>query len=107
MRYNIFLVSAILFGPKVFSQTPLQKFESVSFSKENITDNFWRSKIDKVATKTLSACIYQTETATTRLENFRRVARKKEEPHQGIFYDDSDENKALEAMSYSLKNHQD
>ena len=107
MRKNIFLVIAILFGSKVFSQTPLQKFEFVNFSKVNITDNFWRSKIDKVATKTLSACIYQTETATPRLENFRRVARKKGEPHQGIFYDDSDVYKALEAMSYSLKNHPD
>src|SRR5438874_1257387 len=107
MRKNIFLVIAILFFSKIFSQTPLQKFEFVSFSKVSITDNFWRSKSDKVATKTLSACIYQTETTTPRLENFRRVARRKGEPHQGIFYDDSDVYKALEAMSYSLKNHPD
>ena len=88
-----------------FSQTPLQKFEFVSFSKVNITDNFWKPKIDNVATKTLDACIYQTETKTARLRNFEKVARNDGEKHEGIFYDDSDVYKALEAMSYSLKNH--
>ena len=87
------------------SQTALQKLEFVSFSKVNITDQFWKPKIDKVATKTLSACIYQTETATPRIKNFERVARAKGEPHEGIFYDDSDVFKALEAMAYSLKTH--
>ena len=64
------------------SQTALQKLEFVSFSKVNITDQFWKPKIDKVATKTLSACIYQTETATPRIKNFERVARAKGEPHE-------------------------
>jgi hypothetical protein len=58
-----------------------------------------------VATKTLAACIYQTEVATPRIKNFERVARAKGEPHEGIFYDDSDVFKALEAMAYSLKTH--
>ena len=89
----------------IFSQTPLQKFEFVSFSKVNITDNFWKPKIDNVATKTLDACIYQTETKTARIRNFEKVARNDGEKHEGIFYDDSDVYKALEAMSYSLKNH--
>ena len=88
-----------------FAQTPLQKLEFVSFSKVNITDNFWKPKIDNVATKTLDACIYQTEIKTARLRNFEKVARNDGEKHEGIFYDDSDVYKALEAMSYSLKNH--
>jgi uncharacterized protein len=71
----------------------------------NITDEFWKPKIDKVATKTLAACIYQTEVATPRIKNFEKVARGKGEPHEGIFYDDSDVFKALEAMAYSLKTH--
>ncbi len=33
------------------------------------------------------------------------MARKKGEKHEGIFYDDSDVFKALEAMAYSLKTH--
>lgn len=80
------------------------KLEPVSFSEVNITDNFWKPKMDKVATTTLQACIYQTEEKTPRIRNFEKVARNKGEKHEGIFYDDSDVFKALEAMAYSLKN---
>src|ERR1044072_564496 len=78
--------------------------EPVSFSSVIITDHFWKPKMDKVATATLQACIYQTEEKTARIRNFEKVARNKGEKHEGIFYDDSDVFKALEAMSYSLKN---
>ena len=77
----------------------------VNFSKVNITDAFWRPKIDLVATKTLDACIYQTEVKTARIRNFEKVARNQGEKHEGIFYDDSDVFKALEAMAYSLQTH--
>lgn len=83
----------------------LVKMEPVNFSQVTINDNFWKPKIDKVATKTLAACIYQTEVATPRIRNFEKVARKQGEAHEGIFYDDSDVFKALEAMAYSLKTH--
>ncbi len=103
-RIKLFVIY-FFFSAKIFSQNTLQKIEPVSFSQVNVTDKFWRPKIDKVATKTLSACIYQTEIATPRIRNFEKVARKKGEPHEGIFYDDSDVFKALEAMAYSLKTH--
>ncbi len=105
MKKIFALLVALVTGLTIFPQTPLQKFEFVSFSQVNITDNFWKPKIDNVATKTLDACIYQTETKTARLRNFEKVARNDGEKHEGIFYDDSDVYKALEAMSYSLKNH--
>lgn len=105
MRKIFALLIALVAGLTGFSQTPLQKFEFISFSQVNITDEFWKPKIDKVATKTLEACIYQTETKTPRLRNFEKVARNDGEKHEGIFYDDSDVYKALEAMAYSLKNH--
>lgn len=89
----------------VIAQTSFQKLQPISFSQVTITDNFWKPKIDKVATKTLAACIYQTETVTPRIRNFEKVARGKGEEHEGIFYDDSDVFKALEAMAYSLKTH--
>lgn len=103
MKKIYFLFIAGILSEKVFSQTSFQKIEPVSFSEVNITDKFWKPKIDKVATKTLAACIYQTEVATPRIRNFEKVARKKGEKHEGIFYDDSDVFKALEAMAYSLK----
>jgi DUF1680 family protein len=105
MKKIYFIIISGVISVKSFSQTHLQKIEPVSFADVNITDEFWKPKIDKVATKTLSACIYQTEVATPRIKNFERVARKKGEKHEGIFYDDSDVFKALEAMAYSLKTH--
>lgn len=104
-QISLFLTCAITVSG--LSQTPLQKFEFVDFSKVNITDDFWKPKIDKVATVTLKACIYQTEVKTPRIRNFEKVARHKGEPHEGIYYDDSDVYKALEAMAYSLKTHPD
>ena len=90
-----------------YCQSNLVKIEPISFSKVIITDHFWKPKLQLVATKTLNACVYQTETATPRLRNFQKVARKKGEKHEGIFYDDSDVFKALEAIAYSLKNNPD
>jgi len=87
------------------AQSSFLQLEPVSFSQVNITDNFWKPKMDKVATTTLAACIYQTEINTPRIRNFEKVARKKGEQHEGIFYDDSDVFKALEAISYTLKYH--
>ena len=60
-----------------------------------------------MATVTLKACIYQTEVKTPRIRNFEKVARNKGEKFEGIYYDDSDVYKALEAMAYSLKTHPD
>lgn len=107
MKKSVFLLIASLFLVIVYSQAPLQKFEFVNFSKVNITDNFWKPKIDKVATRTLPACINQTEIVTPRIRNFEKCARKKGEKHEGIYFDDSDVYKALEAMAYSLKTHPD
>lgn len=105
MKRIIFLAIVCLVQVNLFAQTNLQKIEFINFSQVNVTDAFWKPKIDKVATKTLAACIYQTEVATPRLRNFERVASNKGEQHEGIFYDDSDVFKALEAMAYSLKTH--
>ena len=87
----------------VLAQQSQVHIEPVNFSKVIINDDFWKPKIDKVATKTLSACIYQTEVNTGRIRNFEKVARNQGEKHEGVFYDDSDVFKALEAMSYAIK----
>src|SRR5215831_2598527 len=104
---KICLLIIVVASTKLFSQTPSQKFEFINFSKVNITDNFWKPKIDKVATVTLKACIYQTEIKTPRIRNFEKVARNDGEKFEGIYYDDSDVYKALEAMAYALKTHPD
>jgi len=98
---------AILSAEIGLAQVPASKIEPIGFSSVTINDAFWKPKQELLANTTLKACIYQTETATPRLRNFQKVARKKGEKHEGIFYDDSDVFKALEAMAYSLKNHPD
>src|ERR1044072_9793278 len=105
-KTSLFLLS-ISFVAISFAQTPMQKFEFVNFSQVNITDNFCKPKIDKVATVTMKACIYQTEIKTPRIRNFEKVGRNKGEKFEGLYYDDSDVYKALEAMAYALKTHPD
>ncbi|MFN2438940.1 MAG: beta-L-arabinofuranosidase domain-containing protein, partial [Chitinophagaceae bacterium] len=85
----------------------VQKMEGVNFSQVRINDNFWKPRIDKVSSVTIPVCIEQTEVKTPRIRNFEKVARKKGEKHEGIYYDDSDVYKALEAIAYSLKNNPD
>lgn len=112
---RLFLFSSVIASAACFSvmaQIPQKRFEPVSFSQVNITDQFWRPKLDKVATATLQACVIQTEQKTGRIRNFEKVKRarvpgSKAEKHEGIYYDDSDVYKALEAIAYSLKNHPD
>src|SRR5215472_319253 len=102
-----YILSATLFLiAKNFAQQPVKYFTPVDFSHVTITDHFWKPKIDLVATKSLQACIYQTEIATPRIKNFINAAMHSGK-FIGIYYDDSDVYKALEAMSYSLKNHPD
>lgn len=104
MRVKFFTAILVSTITTSFAQ-PKRQFEPVNFSQVNITDSFWKPTLDKVATTTLQACIYQTEVKTPRIRNFEKVARGKNEKHEGIFYDDSDVFKALEAIAYSLKNH--
>jgi DUF1680 family protein len=89
------------------AQTTAEKMESVNFSRVEIDDNFWKSRIRTVSEVTIPVCIDQTEVKSGRIRNFEKVAAKKGGKHEGIFYDDSDVYKALEAIAYSLKNHPD
>jgi uncharacterized protein len=83
-RYHFTHIIALTISAYGFSQHPMKKMEPVSFSQVNITDQFWKPKIDMVATKTLDACIYQTEIKTARIRNFEKVARNQGEKHEGI-----------------------
>jgi DUF1680 family protein len=87
-----------------WGQQKFPQLTPVNFSKVKITDNFWKPRMDKVTEVTIPVCIDQTEVKTPRIRNFEKVARKKGEKHEGIFYDDSDVYKALEAIAYSLSN---
>src|SRR5665647_1637385 len=96
--------AGMISSPQLEAQNALQKMEPVNFSQVEIQDNFWKPIINKVSTVTIPVCIEQTEVKTPRIRNFEKVAAKKGEKHEGIYFDDSDVYKALEAIAYSLKN---
>ncbi|WP_460767115.1 glycoside hydrolase family 127 protein [Niabella terrae] len=100
------LILAGLFITRLNAQTPLQKCIPVDFSRVEIRDAFWTPKLKTVATATLDACVSYTANKTGRIRNFEKAA-KKQGKHEGIYYDDSDVYKALEAIAYSLKNNPD
>src|SRR5450432_3927853 len=105
---NISVLSmGIVFVTLVHAQTGLQQYLPVKFSHVQITDDFWKPRIDKVATVTIPVCIDQTEVKTPRIRNFEIAAHLKKGNFVGIFYDDSDVYKALEAISYSLSHNPD
>ena len=84
--FKVFICSFMLLVKlEVIAQINNVKIVPINFSNVNVTDAFWKPKMDLVATKTLDACIYQTEEKTGRIRNFEKVARKKGEAHEGIF----------------------
>lgn len=104
---NLIIAGLLFGGSAATAQNALQQYQSVNFSKVRIIDNFWRPKLEKVSTVTIPVCIDQTEVKTPRIRNFEIAAGKRKGKFEGIFYDDSDVFKALEAIAYSLKNHPD
>jgi DUF1680 family protein len=107
VKNKLVLLGIFLSGHVAFSQHSLQQYQNVNFSKVQITDDFWKPKIEKVSLVTIPVCIDQTEVKTPRILNFEIAAGKKQGKFKGLFYDDSDVFKALEAIAYSLKNHPD
>jgi uncharacterized protein len=107
MKKYLIIISALVFTCLEARPQSSREIRGVSFSRVSINDSFWKPRIEKVATVTIPVCVEQTEVKTPRIANFEKVARRKGEKHEGIYYDDSDVYKALEAMAYSLKNHPD
>ena len=66
------LVLMLILNMGLNAQSSLVKIEPINFSKVTVTDAFWKPKMDLVATKTLAACIYQTEENTGRIRNFEK-----------------------------------
>jgi uncharacterized protein len=104
-----FLMAIVLLLPfkKGACQPSLGAFEPVGFSQVQIDDSFWKPRMDKVATVTLKACMDYTEYKTPRIRNFEIAAGTRKGKFQGIYYDDSDVYKALEAIAYCIKDRPD
>jgi DUF1680 family protein len=75
-------------------------------SAVRLQDTFWKPRRDINREVTLPAQLRQCE-ETGRTDNFRRAAGKREGEFQGIFFNDSDVYKLLEAMAFSLATNPD
>lgn len=106
MQFRQLAIGLLLVPVGATAQESFQNLSPVNFSKVSITDAFWKGRMEAVANGTLDACVLYTENKTGRIRNFEKAAIGKGE-HEGIYYDDSDVYKAIEAMAYSLKNHPD
>ncbi|MFM7195343.1 MAG: beta-L-arabinofuranosidase domain-containing protein, partial [Bacteroidota bacterium] len=104
---RVLFVIALLTAIKAKGQQPFPVIRPVNFAQVEITDRFWKPRVNLVRDVTIPVCIDQTEVKTPRIRNFEKVARKAGEKHEGIFYDDSDVFKALEAIAYALGTRRD
>ena len=83
----------------------ITRIQPVPFSEVIIEDGFWKNYAHTVSEVTVPVCMEYTESKTGRIRNFERAAGLLNDGkgHKGIYYDDSDVYKALEAIAYSLK----
>lgn len=86
MKRSIFL-PFLFIVPVIFAQEKSKvTIEPVNFSNVLIKDDFWKPKIDKVATKTLAACIYQTEEKNRQNQEFRKGSqRQRRQARRNLF----------------------
>jgi DUF1680 family protein len=94
-------ISAMAISATSLAQPAPTQLLPINFSQVRIQDAFWNPQITKVANQTLDACILYTEEKTGRIRNFDKVAAGGG-THEGIYYDDSDVYKALEAIGYAV-----
>lgn len=98
---------ARIVGPVVdMSGSPNAKLHPVSLAAVKIEDKFWAPRIETNREVTLAAQLRQCE-ETGRIDNFRIASGKQKGEFQGIFFNDSDVYKWLEAAAYSLGTHPD
>ena len=83
-----------------------QRLTAVPFHKVEVTDRFWKQKMEANRKVTLEACLRKCE-ETGRFRNFAVAAGRIEGKHEGRRYNDSDVYKILEGAAYTLVGHRD
>ncbi len=88
------------------SSSPQALMQPVPVTAVKLHDKFWQPRREINARRTIFSQIKQCR-ETGRLENFVRAAGKSDAPFQGIFFNDSDVYKVLEAAGWSLATNPD
>ena len=78
--------------------------KAISFTDVTITDRFWTPRQATNSEKTIPHELEQCRT-TGRIDNFAKAAGLIEGNFEGIFFNDSDVHKLVEAASYTLQTH--
>ena len=92
-KLNVFVVDT--------SHSPYAKLRPVSISKVRLEDSFFAPRLKMLGDVTLPTQ-YQIIEETGRLSNFRRAAGKITGDFQGLFFNDSDVYKWIEAVAFYL-----
>ncbi|HEX6710399.1 MAG TPA: glycoside hydrolase family 127 protein, partial [Rubrobacter sp.] len=88
------------------TRSPHAKLRPLPIDDVRLSDNFWEPRRRINHDKTLPSQFEHIE-ETGRLDNFRRASGKIEAPFRGLYFNDSDVYKWLEAASWSLATHPD
>ena len=83
------------------TQSAYAQLKPVPLTAVTLTDEFWAARRAKNRTVALTAQYQQLED-TGRLDNFRRAAGKISQPFQGLYFNDSDVYKWVEAVAWTL-----
>lgn len=83
------------------TNSPFAKLRPVPVEAVNLQDSFWVPRLNLLREVTIPSQ-YRRMSETGRLWNFRRAAGKGDEPFKGLFFNDSDVYKWVEAVAFSL-----
>ncbi|MBM4460384.1 MAG: hypothetical protein FJ011_21915 [Chloroflexi bacterium] len=83
------------------SGSPHARLKPVPLTAVTLADAFWTPRRQLLRDATLPSQFKLLE-ETGRIDNFRRVAGKVDKPFQGLFFNDSDVYKWIEAAAWSL-----
>ncbi|MDH5440484.1 MAG: glycoside hydrolase family 127 protein [Candidatus Bathyarchaeota archaeon] len=83
------------------SRSPFAKLRPVPIEAVHLQDEFWAPRLRKLKEATLPSQ-YELCEETGRIANFRRAAEKEEIDFQGLYFNDSDVYKWVEAAAFSL-----
>ena len=84
------------------AQERVYPVRAVDHSDVELTDGFWRDRLDVNRTASIPHILRQNE-LTGRVANFEKAAKLKSGAYEGRRFNDTDVYKAIEAASYSLK----
>src|SRR5206468_2124890 len=101
----VLCASAFLFPPRP-AMAQHEKLTEVPLTDVKLADQFWAPRMETNRTVTIPHNFKECE-QTGRIANFARAAGTEKGPHVGLFFNDSDIYKVIEAASYSLAAHPD